>query len=76
MVMNPETGRVYSVTEAGTIVPVGEPPPAQAPTIYETQYTYQYDGYGNWTEQTTVTRFSPDADWGPMSILHRKLTYC
>jgi YD repeat-containing protein len=74
-VMNPEAGREYGLTDVGTMIPVGQPQPAQPPAIYETQYTYQYDGYGNWTEQTTVARYSPDAALGPGSIRHRKLTY-
>ena len=75
MVMNPEAGREYGLTDVGTMIPVGQPQPAQPPAIYETQYTYQYDGYGNWTEQTTVARSSPDGALGPGSIRHRKLTY-
>ena len=74
-VMNPEVGRQYGLTDVGTMIPVGQPQPAQPPTIYETQYTYEYDGYGNWTEQTTVARYSRDAASGPGSIRHRKLTY-
>ena len=74
-VMNPEAGREYGLTDVGTMIPIGQPQPAQPPAIYETQYTYQYDGYGNWTEQTTVARYSPDAPLGPGSIRHRKLTY-
>ena len=57
------------------MIPVGQPQPAQPPVIYETQYSYQYDRYGNWTEQTTVARYSRDAELGPGSIRHRKLTY-
>jgi YD repeat-containing protein len=74
-VMNPEAGREYGLTDVGTMIPVGQPQPVQPPAIYETQYTYQYDGYGNWTEQTTVARYGPDAATGPVSIRHRKLTY-
>jgi YD repeat-containing protein len=73
--MNPEAGREYSLTEDGSMIPAGQPQPAQPPTMYETQYTYQYDGYGNWTEQTTVARTRPDAVLGPSSIHRRKLTY-
>jgi YD repeat-containing protein len=74
-VVNPEVRRVYSLTEAGAMIPAGQPQPAQPPSTYETQYTYQYDGYGNWTEQTSVMRSRPDAPWEPGSIVHRKLTY-
>jgi len=74
-IMNPEVGRVYSVTEAGTMLPDGPPPPAQPPTVYETQYIYQYDAYGNWTELTTAGRSDPDAPFAPGSVRRRKLTY-
>jgi YD repeat-containing protein len=74
-VMKPEAGREYGLTDVGTMIPVGQPQPAEPPTIYETQFTYQYDGYGNWTEQTTVARSRPETALGPGSIRHRKLTY-
>jgi YD repeat-containing protein len=74
-VTNPEAGREYSLTEAGAMIPVGQPQAAQPPTTYETQYTYQYDGYGNWTEQTTVARFRPDGPWESLSFQRRKLVY-
>lgn len=74
-VMNPEVGREYSLTEAGTMIPAGQPQPAQPPSTYETQYTYQYDSYGNWTEQSSVARSRPDAPWEPGPIIRRKLTY-
>jgi len=74
-VMNPEVGREFRLTEAGTMIPVGQAQPAQPPATYETQYDYQYDGNGNWTEQTTVARSHPDAALGPGSIRRRKLTY-
>ena len=75
-ILNPEAGREYSLTEAGTITPAGQPRPAQPPSTYEIQYKYEYDSYGNWTEQTSVVRSRPDAPLEPGSIiLHRKLTY-
>lgn len=74
-VMNPEVGREYSLTEAGTMIPAWQPKPAQPPFTYETQYTYQYDSYGNWTEQSSVARSRPDAPWEPGPIIRRKLTY-
>ena len=73
--MNPQVGREFSLTEAGTMMPVGDPQPAQPPTTYETQYTYQYDDYQNWTEQTTVVRSRSDAPMEPGPVRHRKLTY-
>ena|ERR1700739_4498518 len=73
--LNPEVGRVYSVTEAGTMLPDGPPPPAQPPTVFETQYSYQYDAYGNWTELTTASRSDPGAPLASGSVRRRKLTY-
>lgn len=74
--MNPEVGREYSLTEAGAMIPTGEPQPApQPPSTYEIQYTYQYDSYGNWTEQSSVARSGPEAPWKPNSIVRRTLTY-
>jgi YD repeat-containing protein len=74
-VMNPEVGKQYSLTEAGSMIPVGQPEPVQPPTVYETQYTYQYDGYGNWTELTIAGRSHPDAAFGPAFVRRHKLTY-
>ena len=76
-VMNPAAGRQYSVSEAGTMIPVGQPQPPSPPAVYETQYTYQYDAYGNWTELTTAGRSDPDpgAPFVPGSVRRRKLTY-
>jgi hypothetical protein len=71
----PEVGRVYSVTEVGTMLPDGPPPPAQPPTVFETQYSYQYDAYGNWTELTTASRSDPGAPLAFGSVRRRKLTY-
>src|SRR6266496_3728259 len=74
-VMNPEAGRQYSVNEAGTMIPIGQSQPAQPPAVYETQYTHQYDAYGNWTELTTAGRSDPGAPFAPGSVRRRKLTY-
>ena len=75
-VMNPEAGREYSVNEAGIMIPVGQPQPARPPAMYETQYTYQYDAHGNWTELTTTGRSDPNAPLAPAGFVRRrKLTY-
>lgn len=74
-IMNPLTGRVFSLTEAGAMIPVGETKPAEAPSVYEAQYTYLYDGYGNWIEQTTAGRSQADQAFGPGTTYRRKLTY-
>jgi YD repeat-containing protein len=74
-VMNPETGRQYTVSEAGTMIPVGQHQAPQPPAVYETQYTYQYDAYGNWTELRTAGRSDPGTPFAPGSVRRRKLTY-
>ena len=74
MVMRSDTGP-WKLTEAGAFVPTGKPNPAQPPLSSETQYTYQYDQYGNWTEQTTVSRSQPDEAFRPASVIRRKLGY-
>lgn len=74
-VMNPDVGRVYSVTEAGIMIPDGQPQAPEPPAIYETQYTHQYDTYGNWTELTAAGRSDPGAPFAPGSVRRRKLTY-
>ncbi|PYV70383.1 MAG: hypothetical protein DMG96_31385 [Acidobacteria bacterium] len=74
-VMNPEAGRQYTVSEAGTMIPVGAASTPQPPAVYETQYTYQYDAYGNWTDLTTAGRSDPGAPFAPGSVRRRKLTY-
>jgi hypothetical protein len=73
--MSPEAGRQYSLTEAGAFIPSGQPKPAPPPTTSETQYTYQYDQYGNWTEQTIVGRSQLDEAFRPGTVIRRKLTY-
>jgi hypothetical protein len=73
-VMNPDTGP-WSLTEAGALIPEGKPNPPQPPSTSEAQYAYEYDHYGNWTEQTTVSRFQPDEAFRPGTVIRRKLTY-
>lgn len=73
--MNPEARREYGLAEDGTMIPTGQPQPAQPPSTYETQCAYQYDSYGNWTAQTTVARTRPDGVFAPSSTRQRKLTY-
>ena len=73
-VMMQDTGP-WNLTEAGAFVPAGKPNPPQAPTSYETQYTYQYDPYGNWTEQTIVSRTHADEPFRPGSVTRRTLSY-
>ena len=74
MVMRSDTGP-WNITEAGAFIPAGKPNPPQPPLSSETQYAYQYDQYGNWTEQTMVSRSQPDAPFQPGTVIRRKLTY-
>ena len=74
-VMSSEIGRQFSLNDDGTMIPVGAPPPASPPEESETRYTYQYDGYGNWTEQTVSSRYSPNEPFSPGLIYHHTLTY-
>lgn len=74
-VMNPIAGRQFSLTKAGAVIPIAEPKPSPPASVYEIQYSYQYDGYGNWTEQTVVNRSEPDGTPVPGSSFRRKLTY-
>jgi YD repeat-containing protein len=74
MVMRSDTGP-WSLTEAGAFIPAGKPNPPQPSLGSETQYTYQYDQYGNWTEQTIVSRSHPDEAFRPGTVIRRKLSY-
>jgi len=73
-VMRSDTGP-WNLTEAGAFVPSGKPNPPRPPLGFETQYAYQYDQYGNWTEQTIVSRSQPDEAFRPGTVIRRKLTY-
>ena len=73
-VMSADTGP-WNLTEAGAFVPAGKPNPPQPPLSSEIQYGYQYDQYGNWTEQTIVSRSQPDEAFRPGPVIRRKLTY-
>jgi hypothetical protein len=73
-VMRSDTGP-WNLTEAGAFVPTEKPNPPQPPLSSETQYAYQYDQYGNWTEQTIVSRSQPDEAFRPGTVIRRKLTY-
>jgi YD repeat-containing protein len=73
-VMASDTGP-WNLTEAGAFIPTGKPNPPLPKFASETQYTYQYDQYGNWTEQTTADRSQPDEASRPGTTIRRKLTY-
>lgn len=73
-VMNPDTGP-WNLTESGAFIPAGRQNPPQPSLTSETQYTYQYDDYGNWTEQTIVGRPQPDEAFRPSIVTHRTVAY-
>ena len=69
-------GMSYSVDENGTLIPdkrAAEPTESpERSSENEVRYAYQYDSYGNWTQQTVNHDSSPDK---PSYVRHRKLTY-
>jgi YD repeat-containing protein len=68
-------GVAYSMDENGTLIPER---PSNAPSVPElpkldiTEYRYEYDQYGNWTEQTVVHR-SESNEYS--TVRQRTLTY-
>lgn len=65
-------GTQYSIGENGALIP-DKPtgPEANVSLDSDVHYTYQYDQYGNWTQQTTT-----DAKHAaPASVRRRTLTY-
>jgi hypothetical protein len=70
-------GVAFSIDEHGGFVPeqsqAGESSSAGFPSgESEIHYSYQYDSYGNWVEQTVNHSSRPDE---PLSVHRRKLTY-
>ena len=52
-----------------------DPPGFGMPEYSETHYSYVYDSFGNWTEQTITYRSSPEGSFQPSSTRRRTLTY-
>jgi len=73
--MNPDVGREFSLQENGTMIPVGTPRPVPPPMESETRYTYQYDSYGNWVEQSVSSRSNLNEPFRPSVTYRRTLTY-
>jgi YD repeat-containing protein len=73
-VMSADTGP-WNLTEAGAFIPAGKPNPPQPPLSSEIQYSYQYDSYGNWTEESIAGRSQPDEVFRPGTVIRRKVTY-
>ena len=70
-------GAEYSIDENGAFVPaqpeVGGLAPAGVPhENFEIHYSYLYDSYGNWVEQTINHGSGADE---PLSVNRRRLTY-
>jgi YD repeat-containing protein len=68
-------GVAYSMDENGTLIPEkvsNAPSVPELPKLDITEYRYEYDQYGNWTEQTVVHR----SESNEYSTVHRRtLTY-
>jgi len=66
----------FSVDENGTLIPDKRATePTELPEWLreqEIRYAYQYDSYGNWTQQTVSLRSTPNET---SYDLYRKLTY-
>lgn len=69
-------GVSYSVSEEGGLIPSqpapAEPSPRPLPEKSVIRYTYQYDSFGNWTEQTST---SGSVAGSPPGVCHRTITY-
>ena len=70
-------GVPYSVDENGALTPSKpDAEPTELPDWLfdekEVRYTYRYDSYGNWTQQTVNHGSSPDK---PSYVRHCKLAY-
>ena len=63
-----------SINEQGIFFP-GTPTGSTPPERRDTRYSYRYDEYGNWIEQTVETRSKPDEQFQVARIIHRRLTY-
>jgi hypothetical protein len=49
--------------------------PDSSPSFYEVLHSYTYDQHGNWTEQQSSHRSSPDADFQALAPTKRSLNY-
>ena len=73
MISTMATGVLYSLAENGILTPSKPTSPASNVALdSDVHYTYQYDDYGNWTEQTATDSAHPDAS---PAIRHRTFTY-
>src|SRR6266550_3104489 len=68
-------GVAYSMDENGTLIPAtvsNTPSVPERPKLDVIEYRYEYDQYGNWTEQTVIHR-SESNEYS--TVRHRTLTY-
>jgi len=68
-------GVAYSMDENGTLIPEtvsNTPSVPESPKLEIIEYRYEYDQYGNWTEQTVVHRSESNEYF---TVRHRTLTY-
>jgi YD repeat-containing protein len=65
-------GVSYSFDEEGNLTPSATPERLPLPPPEEVHYSYQYDSYGNWSQQTTTRGPGPGT---PVGVRHRILTY-
>jgi len=72
-------GVALTIDEDGTLIPDSDPPPPgpERTLLNITEFRYEYDQYGNWTERTVVNRQVVDSsESGEYSTLYRRtLTY-
>lgn len=69
-------GVEFSVGEDGAVIPnkpsAQQPPQPSLPEPTVIKYTYQYDAYGNWTQQTATDTVHPER---PPTLRNRTITY-
>jgi YD repeat-containing protein len=72
-------GVPHSMNEDGTLIPsepaANIPASGGVPEDSETHYTYKYDNYGNWTEETMSCRCRPGGAFESSTRRRRSLTY-
>ncbi len=69
-------GVEFSVGEDGALIPnkpsAQQPPLPSLPEPTDIKYSYQYDAYGNWTQQTATDTVHPER---PPTVRNRTITY-
>jgi antitoxin component YwqK of YwqJK toxin-antitoxin module len=71
---NEQGDKASEITRTISVGGSGDEPPGP-PEYSEARYTYQYDDYGNWTEQAVSFRSSPDGTFQSSFETRRTLTY-